>query len=241
MIIKQVVNVSESWPTTLFPAFDRNLYQVKPDWLSNAAPIDDEPYQVRGSAPAPGVFRTGYFENCAEFKRCKFIQAWQWFEVELLALRKFQKNYRDLTQDEKNYCVQKFKGLTTSNGWISNQHGTDLYNCYPCGGDEARRGADPLVDPLICGGTIVEGLDIQTNSHGDKMVLLRSFDVNQPPPPATLELLQKDTRILTALTVRPGKTIGNFPHLGGLPVPWAYVTTHLCWFKLENLTPLVST
>lgn len=185
--------------------------------------------QVRNTAPAPAVFRTGDIEDNSNMQRAKFTEAWQWFHVDLLALAKYGMPFKQLSAISQNDIVRAFKGMTTSNAAFNNRAGTDQFNCYPS--KETDRPGDPLQDPLICAKDVKEVLAVKINGHGTQMALLRSFDQDETPPAPDLS----DPRVGWATVINEDGTIHNFPQLGGTPVPYVYLSASPCWYPLEEM------
>jgi len=212
----------------------RRRYWVKPDWLS--------PYwgfRPRSSAPAPAVNRSGEIDNRNNFRRANLTEAWQWFWADLMALAKYQRVYSALTLDEKAFISRKFGNLTGDHLAFTNNAGSLTKNCYPCGLTD--RGEDMKIDPLICGGNTLLGGDPVRNSNGQWMVKMYSFKATEPPPVATLEMLN-DPRVLwgTIISTRQlpdgSYSLFTFPHLmDGVDVPYPYMTVEDYYYPLEEL------
>src|SRR3990167_4223115 len=196
-----------------------DFYRVLGDLQS---PLWDK--TVRDSAPAPAVNRTGRFENYKEFDRPKYTEAWQWFDVDLMCLAAYGRLHQQLMPAELAHIVGKWTGMTGSMAAFNNQHGTDIGNNYPAG--KTDRGEDPLFDPFICAGTRVQVLEIR-----EGMARLNAFRSQEDPPAPILS----DPRVVYAKTIREDGSIGNFGHLGGLPVPYAYKSSHDSWFPMVGL------
>ena len=224
-----------SWaPLTPPPTGQLRRYWVKPDWLS-----PNWGYQPRPAAPAPAVNRSGEISDSSYFRRAWLTEAWQWFWVDLLSLSKYQRVYSELTDDEKTFVTRAFSGLTGDHLAFTNNAGSSTKNCYPCG--ETDRGEDMKIDPLICGGNTVFGGDPVRNGHGEWMVKMYSFDANQPPPVATLDMLN-DPRVLWATIISTNRLpdgsfhLFGFPQLkDGTPVPYPYMTVEEYYYPLEEL------
>jgi len=209
-------------------------YWVKPDWLS-----PHWGYQPRPAAPAPAVNRSGEVVDSSYFRRARLTEEWQWFWVDLLSLSKYQRVYSVLTSDEKAFIVRAFSGLTGDHLAFTNNAGSTTKNCYPCG--ETDRGEDMKIDPLICGGNTVLGGDPVQNERGEWMVKIYSFNANEPPPVATLEMLD-DPRVLWATIISTRQlpdgsfSLFGFPQLkDGTSVPYPYLTVEDYYYPLEEL------
>ena len=224
-----------SWAAlTSPPTGELRRYWVKPDWLS---PYWG--YGPRPAAPAPAVNRSGEILNRTSFRRARLTEAWQWFWADLMALAKYQRVYSALTLDEKAFISRAFGGLTGDHLAFTNNAGSSTKNCYPCG--ETDRGEDMKLDPLICGGNTLLGSDPVRNERGEWMVKMYSFDANQPPPVATLDMLN-DPRVLWATIISTKKfpdgsySLFGFPQLkDGTPVPYPYMTVEDYYYPLEEL------
>jgi hypothetical protein len=216
------------------PTGQLRRYWVKPDWLS---PFWG--YRPRDVAPNPAVNRTGEIDNRLNFRRARLNEAWQWFWADLMALAKYQRVYSGLTLDEKAFVSHAFKGLTSDGRAFTNNAGSSTRNCYPCG--ETDRGEDMRVDPLICAGNTLLGGDPVRNARGQWMVKMYSFNANQPPPVATLAMLD-DPRVLWATIISTKKfpdgsySLFRFPQLkDGTDVPYPYMTVEDYYYPLEEL------
>ena len=219
-------------PTPATPQLRR--YWVKPDWLS-----PHWGYRPRGVAPAPAVNRSGVIVDSSYFRRARLTEEWQWFWVDLLSLSKYQRVYSQLTRDEKAFIARAFSGLTGDHLAFTNNAGSATKNCYPCG--ETDRGEDMKIDPLICGGNTVLGGDPVLNARGEWMVPIYSFNANEPPPVATLAMLD-DPRVLWATIISTKQlpdgsySLFGFPQLkDGTPVPYPYLTVEQYYYPLEEL------
>ena len=98
-----------------------------------------------------------------------------------------------------------------------------------------------MIDPLICGGNTVLGSAPVQNEHGEWMVRLYSFDANEHPPVATLEMLD-DPRVLWATVISTTQLpdgsyrLFRFPQLhDGTSVPYPYLTVEPYYYPLEEL------
>ena len=229
-----VVTATPPVPTPTPGTGELRRYWVKPDWLS---PYWG--YQPRPSAPAPAVNRSGEIGNHTYFRRAWLTEEWQWFWADLLALSKYQRVYAELTSDEQAFITRAFGGLTGDHLAFTNNAGSGTRNCYPCG--ETDRGEDMKIDPLICGGNTVLGSDPVQNERGEWMVKVYSFDANQPPPPATLAMLD-DPRVLWATIISTNRLPDGSFHLFGFPqlkdgtrVPYPYLTVEEYYYPLEEL------
>ena len=223
-------------PTLTPPPAEGELhrYWVRPDWLSPAWG-----YQPRPAAPAPAVNRSGEISNRTNFRRAWLTEEWQWFWVDLLSLSKYQRVFSELTEDEQDLITGAFGGLTGDHLAFTNRAGSGTKNCYPCG--ETDRGEDMKIDPLITGGNTILGSEPVQNKHGQWMVQVYSFDANQPPPVATLEMLD-DPRVLWATIIGKRELPdGSFPLFGfpqlhdGTSVPYPYITVEDYYYPLAEL------
>ncbi len=220
--------------TTPPPTAELRRYWVKPDWLS-----PNWGYRPRGSAPAPAVNRSGEIDDRTSFRRARLNEEWQWFWADLLSLSKFRRGYAELTVDQQAFISRSFGGLTGDHLAFTNNAGSSTKNCYPCG--QTDRGEDMKIDPLICGGNTVFGGDPVPNARGQWMVKVHSFDASQPPPVATLDMLD-DPRVLWATIISTTRYpdgsyhLFGFPQLkDGTPVPYPYMTAEPYYYPLEEL------
>lgn len=193
----------------------------------------------RAAAPDPAVNRTGGLDDYkGTMRRSSFLAAWQWFDLDLLALAMHGKVYRDLTREQRGFILSKFKSIYAGNAAFTNRAGVDKFNCYPCG--ETRRGEDPKIDPLICaykpgsprGGLQV--LEVRTNNKGVQMARINGFRWNSTPPAPDLN----DPRVGWATVIEADGGVSNFGHLGGEPVPYAIIQFESCWYPRRGLYAL---
>jgi hypothetical protein len=216
------------------PSAELHRYWVKPDWLS---PYWG--YKPRDVAPAPAVNRSGEIDDRTSFRRARLTEQWQWFWVDLLSLSKYQRVFAELNAEEKANITRAFGGLTGDHLAFTNNAGSASKNCYPCGTTD--RGEDMRIDPLICGGNTILGSAPVQNKHGQWMVKVYSFNANQTPPAATLEMLN-DPRVLWATIISDVRLpdgsykLFGFPQLkDGVPVPYPYMTMEDYYYPLEEL------
>ncbi len=189
-------------------------------------------WKVRPSAPNPAVDRTGDIEDHKDFERSPLTKKWQHFFADCLAVQKYGKLYALLTGDPKRYIKAAFNGITRSDRAFTNGRGTDNCNNYIT---NTMRGQDPMIDPLICAGSIVEILEVKTNSRGLIMARLATFKATETPPIVTAELLKNDPRILTATIINTKGELSHFPQLAGMRNPYPYISTGDVWFPLRDL------
>jgi len=211
-----------------------NLYSVEPDQFTTyqfeASDLNE--YDVRGSAPAPCVFRTGEIEDNKNFVRSDFTNIWQWFAIDLLAMRKYELLFDDLIGAPKDDIVRAFNSLYASDRYITNEKGVNNCNNYI---ENIMRGEDPKIDPFICGGDIVQVLENRTNSRGWVMARLHSFRQNEIPPTVTPALLS-DPRVLKATIISETGVLRNFDQLKDEQwVPYPFIASRDVWYPLEDL------
>jgi len=227
-----VAQSAEPEPPTTPPVAYDNLYRVKEDQYCASWG-----YKVRQAAfdlgSAPAVNRTGEQSNPANFIRSKFTRPWQFFWADLLSVKVFGVLYNELGTDDAKGIEGVFSGLTKSDKFLTNRFGTDNCNNYISGD---MRSEDPLIDPLVCAGSIVRVLDIQNG-----MAKLWTFKEWEAPPPVTKETLS-DPRVLTATNIFPDGHLTNFdnlyikyPTLSDHSVPYPYISSQTCWIALDNL------
>jgi hypothetical protein len=190
-------------------------------------------FKVRSVAPNPAVFRTGHMTDYRNFSRSNLTKQVQFFWADCLAMQKYGKLYAALTGDQKKSIQQAFSGMSRGNAFLTNGAGTDTKNNYVTG--EANRGEDPKIDPLICGGSIVEILELKPNSQGLIMARLNTFRAGQALPVVTADLLNNDPRILSATIINKDGELSNFPQLAGMRNPYPYVSAHDVWFPMRDL------
>jgi hypothetical protein len=176
---------------------------------------------------APAVFRCGTFEDHKSFTRTRFTREYQFMAADLLALRKYGKPYLQLAGIQRDDIIRAFNSLYDSSTAFTNFKGTDNCNNYLTG--SISRGEDPRIDPLICAGSIVEVLQVATNSKGVQMARLRSYRA-----PAVVTLA--DTRVMKASIIyKSDGHLGEFPQLNGLAVPYPLISSQDIWFPLIDL------
>lgn len=190
-------------------------------------------FQVRDSAPAPAVFRTGEILDSGSFDRTPFTKEWQLFAADLLALKAFGKGLSSLTETQKDYIKQRFTSLYASNRAFNNGAGVDEYANFVTG--QRLTMSLPKIDPLICSDDIVYGTKV-VNSKGITMVRLHSFDATQLPPAPSLT----DSRVLIAYIINNDGTLQNFPQLREykMSVPYIYISSAPVYFPLYDLVEL---
>lgn len=218
-------------------------YRVKPDQFCYSWD-----YKVRDVAPNPAVNRTGEITNPANFVRAKFIERWQFFWADLLAMKVYGKRLLELggthnKTPEYLAIVDLFSDLSTHDRFLNNKWGTDNCNNYVA---DIYRGGDPVIDPLICADSIVEVEQVQTSAGGItsglKMAKVKAFDVSGVPPIVTAELLANDRRVLKATVINKDGSVDDFPQIikrfPWLPdhsVPYPLIAVNECWFYFDDL------
>lgn len=204
-------------------------YYVLPDWETQRWG-----HNVRPVAPAPAVFPLSSTpDGWPDSTYCPLNERWQYFWVDLLAMAKYGKILASLSKTQAGYILKAFKGLTGSKAFITNYKGTDKYRNYP--GRENTTMPDPQMESLMCCGNYVySDAALVKNSKGKMMVNVMTFKYYETPPVVTADTL-KDPRVHIARTVRTNKTLGNFPHLGGVPVPFPLLTRGPAWYPLAEM------
>jgi hypothetical protein len=211
-----------------------NLWVVKADPLTThqftAAEVYANGVRLMRTATqqgAPAVFRCGTFEDHKSFSRTRFAREYQFMAADLLALRKYGRRYADLTGTQRDDIIRAFNSLYDQDTAFTNFKGVDNCNNYLTNSD---RGEDPRIDPLICAGSVVEVLQVATNSHGEQMARLRSYRA-----PAVVTLADSRVQRATIIYKSDGH-LGEFPQLGGgLEVPYLYISSQDCWYPIQDL------
>lgn len=211
-------------PSSLFK------YYVLPDWETARWG-----YAVRPVAPAPAVFPLSSSpDGWPDTTYCPLNEKWQRFWVDLLSMAKYQKVFASLNKTQAGYILKAFKGLTGSKAFITNYKGTDVYHNYP--GHENVNKPDPQMESLMCTGNYVYSDYLPVKNRKNKlMVSVKTFRYYDTPPLVTMDTLL-DERVHIAKTVRTNKTLGNFPHLGGTPVPFPLLTRGPVWYPLGEMS-----
>ena len=204
-------------------------YYVLPDWETQRWG-----YAVRPVAPAPAVFPLSSDPNTwPDTIYCQLSERWQYFWVDLLAMAKYGKIFSKLNSTQRGYILKAFKGLTGSKAFIANYKGTDIYHNYP--GRENIDKPDPQMESLMCcGNYLYSDTAPLKNSKGKMMVKVLTFKYYETPPVVTGDIL-RDPRVHIAKTVRTNKTLGGFPHLDGVPVPFPLLTRGPAWYPLAEM------
>ena len=219
-----------------------DLYSVLPDQFTTHRykPYDPKlgddndvfPNGVRRSAPAPCVFRTGDIEDPSNMVRSDFTNLWQYFAIDLLAMRKYGLLFDDLIGAPKDDIIRAFNSLYASDRAFTNDKGVNNRNNYIT---NVMRGEDPKIDSLICGDDVVQVLETRANSRGVVMGRLYTFRQNEVPPPVTPALL-KDPRVLRATIINENGLIRNFDQLKDQNwVPYPYIASRDVWYPMDDL------
>jgi hypothetical protein len=234
-MLPDLLTLSGSVYRRTLPAQPGNLYRVKPDpqTVYQFKPEDVYSNGVRrmrtaDQQGAPAVFRCGTFEDHKDFSRTRFTREYQFLAADLLALRKYGRRYAELAGEPKADILRAFNSLYDQDTAFTNFKGVDNCNNYLTNSD---RGEDPRIDPLICAGSIVEVLQVATNSKGIQMARLRSYRA-----PAVVTLT--DSRVLRATNIdKSDGHVFNFDQLkdGGI-VPYPYISSHNVWYPLVDLS-----
>ena len=188
----------------------------------------------------PAINRTGQIDNPSYWVRGKFTSPWQFFWADLLAMRVYGKLLKDLSGDSYKNIVDLFSDLSTNDRFLNNGKGTDNCDNYVEG---KERGCVPVIDPLICAGSVVRIKEIRTSqsgkTNGMKMAMLDAFDNNSTPPPVTMYLLENDPRVQRAKDIQPSGNLtefaqieNRFPWLDSYWCPYPFVARQECWFPL---------
>jgi hypothetical protein len=213
-----------------------NLWVVKSDPLTRYQFTTAEVYangvrlmRTADQLGAPAVFRTGSFEDHKSFSRTRFTREYQFMAADLLSLRKYNVRYSYLEGDERADILRAFNSLYDSSTAFTNIKGVDNCNNYLTNSD---RGEDPRIDPLICAGSVVEVLQVATNSKGVQMARLRSYRAPSVP-------MLADTRVMKASIIyKSDGRLGEFPQLGGLAVNYPLISSHDIWYPIQDLARL---
>jgi hypothetical protein len=233
--LPDTVHLSGSVYRRVIPQQPGNMYTVKADPQTVHQFTADEVYSngVRKMAEqlsgTPAVFRTGDFEDHKSFTRTRFTREYQFMAADLLALRKYGKRYLELVGTQRDDIIRAFNSLYDQDTAFTNFKGVDNCNNYLTGSD---RDEDPRIDPLICAGSVVEVLQVATNSKGVQMARLNSYRA-----PAVVTLA--DRRVLRATIIyKSDGHLGEFPQLNGLAVPYPFISSHDVWYPLQDLQAL---
>jgi hypothetical protein len=210
-----------------------NLWVVKADPLTTHQFTTAEVYpngvrrmRTADQQGAPAVFRCGTFEDHKSFTRTRFTREYQFMAADLLAKRKYGTPYLQLSSIQRADIVRAFNSLYDSSTFLTNFKGVDNCNNYLTNSD---RGEDPRIDPLICAGSVVEVLQVATNSKGVQMARLRSY---RAPAVALLA----DSRVMKASIIyKSDGHLGEFPQLNGLAVPYPFISSQDVWYPLVDL------
>lgn len=233
---------SSTPPPPAPPPSVMNLYRMKPDqetfsWNK----------KVRSVAPNPAVNRTGEIGDPANFIRADFTKAWQFFWADLLSVRVHGKLFNHLSGTDANGIRDLFSILTRDDKFLNNKAGTNNCNNHVTG---VMRAEDPKIDPLVCAGSKVKVLEIQTSQSGEtaglEMARLWTFMQGAAPPVVTQSLLDNDPRVLRATVIETDGRLTDFPQIyQRYPqlkehwVPYPYVSKHDCWFPLRDMEKVV--
>jgi len=161
------------------------------DWLRKEFNYDMREGSLGGM---PEVYRFGHEGRPDSFERAIFTEAWQWFAIDVLAMWRYEKLFRDLSGDPKVHILRVFNALYAGAKFLTNKAGVDSRNNYPDG--KMRGGDDPRIDPFVCGGNTLAG-----RLHGNQ-VKCRAFYEQESPPPVTMELIRTDQRIIWATNIK---------------------------------------
>lgn len=198
-------------------------------------------FKPRPVAPDPAVNPTSGSKNTwPDTTRSWFTAAWQWFLVDTMALQKYGKVFKDLPDRgsevknvERNLIISAFNDFTAGNKAMFDGHGTEKYNNYIT--EETDRGEDPKQQSKITATNLVYSRwPVEKNFKGVEMVRLDSFLASKGPPEATLQVL-KDHRMHKQLIIYSNGTLGNFPHLKGVPLLCPFVTVGEAWYRRDEL------
>jgi len=169
------------------------------DWLRSELGYDMRETDLPG---CPEVYRFGHANNHRNFERSIFTEAWQWFAIDVLAMWRYRKLYKDLSRDERDHILRTFNGLYGDHLFLTNKAGVITRNNYPDG--EVNRGDDPRIDPFVTGGNTLAGTIV------GNAVKLYAFREKDTPPPVTYELVAYDPRICWATNIKR-VTVDNSP------------------------------
>lgn len=222
----------DDWPDPPAPVENWKRYFVKHDWESG---VSNPPNTVRNSAPAPEVFRVGEMDAFESHVKVRFTKPLQFFLADLIAMKCYGVVWQQCTAAQQNYVVKKATALMGPSLFLFNRSKFAKVANYLTG--ENLTFDPPMMAALLCGGNTVWGIPAGKNKFGREMVLLHSFSPREPLPSVSAETLL-DPRVLWATNIYEEGSVGPFPQLQGLSVPYPFITFEPYYFPADGLEEL---
>lgn len=196
------------------------------EWSGVSRPtLDGSPNSVNGLPDTAKVLYPAFVDMTRE---------WQWYWVDVFSLSRFGALYKDLSEMNKAYVRNAFKGVTV--GWRAFTNRRSWNNGYADYVNGVNVNSDPMGQETInCGGNVVEVLSDKVRLGGKDVYKVRTLDgTKKPPNPLEVNLAKTPWLVFEATISRreqvlvggswDGKTWNErieigFPQLGGSPVP----------------------
>jgi len=214
------------------PMGEWRRYYIKHDWESGAV---DPPFTVREVAPDPEVNRIGEMDNHKNHVKVKSTKAMHFFLADLIAMQRYGVLLRQCTVTQRKYVVQKASSLMGPGLFLFNRSQDAKVANYLKGENLTK--APPMMAALICGGNTVWGMPAGRNKNGREMVLIHSFLAHEALPIVSPDMLL-DPRVIWATVIYRENSVGPFPHLQGLSVPYPLITFEPYYYPADGLEEL---
>lgn len=211
---------------------DLAAYRVLKDGESPWRRANPRPGPARG---VPAVVPTSPDKNkWPDTSRCKLLEAQQLTWANCLSFSKYGKPFAELKKGspERAYIISKFKGLTGGDKFFTDHHGSENSDNYISGqmtGQAMQQESKVIADDIVYSAWAEE-----KNNKGKNMVRIVTFDVDEPVPAFTIDLLDHPA-VIEAKIIYPGDRMAPFDQLDGAPVLVPLFTQGQAWMPASEL------